>query len=143
MNISNPRDARRGKTEVKGLAAGVVLSTGVVVSSLPASIYVAFYGFSGVVPRVLVNRFPSMALSVGDFIGWCWLLVILAGRPLAAIALVLDLFLVFWRGAPLPLKFLASAFLIVAVCGTLLIESQARAVTAPDVSMRHRRQFGL
>jgi hypothetical protein len=105
----------------------VALSFVVFVICLPATLYGAVWTCAQIVPAPVARAFPDVP-ALRNFFAICWFIVVLAGRPLCVVALVLDAGLVLWRKAPAWPKLLGSAFVVFAVLGTLLVESQARAV---------------
>jgi hypothetical protein len=108
-------------------APGIVLLTFVILTCAPATLYGALWSLSKIISPQTARALPSM-LSLQNFFSLCWFIVVLAGRPLCAIALILDIVLVLWRGQSLLHKIIATFFLFFAVLGTLLVESQAKAV---------------
>jgi hypothetical protein len=94
---------------------------------LPATLYGIVWVVSRIVPASFARAFPHVPV-LANFFAICWFIVVLAGRPLCAVALVLEFALIFRRKAPAWPKLVASAFLVFAVLGTLLVESQAAAV---------------
>lgn len=107
-------------------ALAVLVALAVFVLCLPATLYRGAMWVLEMVPQALVRKMPPMSWFV-VFIWDCFFIVAFIGRPICAIALVLDVVLLFLRGIPIWLKLLASAFVVLAVLGTLLVESQAAA----------------
>lgn len=106
---------------------GIALCVVVMLICLPATPYGALWTLARIVPASFARSFPHVP-ALKNFFGLCWFVVVLAGRPLCVVALVLDAGLVLWRKAPVWPKLVASMFVVCAVLGTLLVESQARAV---------------
>ncbi|MFZ0883056.1 MAG: hypothetical protein WAN14_06625 [Candidatus Acidiferrales bacterium] len=119
--MSNANSRRANST------LGIVLLTFVILACAPATLYGALWSFSKIVPPQTARSLPPM-ITLQNFFAMCWFIVVLAGRPLCAIALILDAVLVLWRGPSILQKLLASLFLVFAVLGTILIESQVRAI---------------
>jgi len=113
-----------GKSGRANSALGIVLSVLVILTCAPATLYAALWGLSKIVSPQIARGLPPM-LPLQNFFALCWFIVALAGRPLCAIALILDVVLILWRGSSVQQKLLASVFLVFAVLGTLLVESQA------------------
>jgi hypothetical protein len=108
-------------------APGIVLSAFVILTCAPATLYGAAWSLSKIISAQTARGLPRMLL-LQNFFAICWFIVVLAGRPLCALALILDAVLVLWRGPSVQQKVLTSLFLVFGVLGTLLVEFQARAV---------------
>lgn len=108
-------------------AVAALVASWVLLISLPAAIYQSATWIWQMLPEGLLHRATPMP-TLGNFIGLCFLLVAIAGRPMCAVTIILDLVLLFSRGAPIWLKLLASVFVVLAILGTLLVEAQARHV---------------
>jgi len=116
----------RSKGSMSAVAALVAMA--VFLLSSPAALYQSFTWIGEMLPHWLVHRGTPIPPALANVIALCFFLVALIGRPMCAIAIVLDLVLLFLRGAPVWLRVLASAFVVFAVFGTLLVEIQARYV---------------
>ena len=101
---------------------GILAAAAIVLFSLPAAIYSSAFWL----PRSAGDWAASrpIGLALGNYIGLCGLIVAIAGRPLCLLAVIIDVVLVFLRGPSLRLKLIASFFVILAVAGTVLMESQ-------------------
>jgi hypothetical protein len=104
---------------------GIPLTVVVVLASLPASVYLIFWNVAKVLSTPSDPAFPHLP-ALQNFLAICWFTVVLAGRPLCAVALLLDVVLVFWRRQSVWLRVVGSIFAILALLGTALVEFQAR-----------------
>jgi len=69
--------------------------------------------------------FPNLP-AFQNFLAICWFIVAFHGRPLCAVAILLDIVLVLWRGQSVWLKVIASIVVVLALLGTALIEAQVK-----------------
>jgi hypothetical protein len=109
-----------GKILVK--APGILAAGATILLSLPAAIY----AFMVWLPRSAGDWAASrpFGLALSNFAGLCGFIVVLGGRPLCLLAIIIDLVLIFLRGPSLRVKLIASFFVVLAIVGTVLIESQ-------------------
>jgi hypothetical protein len=110
--------------------AGMFLFAAVILLSLPAT----FYGLLSVTPETTLGALdrwlrglPNIPI-ISDLIALAWFIVLLGGRFLCLFAFVLNIFLILRRETSLWMKLVASTFLVFALLGILLVESQARHV---------------
>jgi hypothetical protein len=106
---------------------GRALTIVVILSCLPAALYAAFWYLAKLTSGSHDPAYPKLP-ALQDFLGICWFIVVLAGRPLFAVAAVVDVTLLFSRRSSVRQKLAGTALLLLALLGTLLVESQARAV---------------
>ncbi len=92
---------------------------------MPATLYALFWFVPKLFPAAMLRSLPPMT-PVANFFALFWFVVVLFGRPLCVIALVLELILVCQRRTSVERKLLGLSFLVFAVLGTVLIESQAQ-----------------
>jgi len=104
--------------------AGIVLFVFVIALSAPAAFYGVISLSPGSLPLWIDRGIPNIPV-VSDIIALVWFVVLFGGRYLLMIAFILNLFLLFRREISFWLRFLASALLVFAIVGILLIESQA------------------
>ena len=105
-------------------ALGIFLFALIILVCLPATLYGALWCVAKVASATDARAVPRMP-ALENFFALCWFVVILAGRPMCALAVLLDAILVLMRDVSVLQRILASILVIFAVLGTLLIESQA------------------
>jgi len=108
-----------GKAVVK---VPVTLAAATILMSLPAAIYSSMFWLPKSAGDWAASR--PFGVGLGNFVGFCGFIVAIGGRPLCLLAALMDLALIFWRGPSLRLKLIASFFVVLAIVGTVLMESQ-------------------
>jgi hypothetical protein len=104
---------------------GAVLWVGVVLTCFPAALYEVSWNVAKVLSAPRPPAFPNLP-AFQNFLAICWFIVGFHGRPLCAVAIVLDIVLVLWRGLSVWLKMIASILIVLALLGTALIEAQVK-----------------
>ena len=85
----------------------------------PADIVEVFY----CLPKRLLDWIPG-STRLGTFVGLCWIAVGIGDRFYLPLALVLNIFLLFRKQAPIWLKVCVWILLIVAVLGAVCVETE-------------------
>ena len=99
-----------------------LLTVMLVLICLPSTIYGSTHW---ILEMISPPNGPGPMPLLGKVFFYCFFLVVIAGRPMCLVAIILGLVVLVMRNTPIWLKVIASAFIVMAVASTRLVEAQA------------------